>query len=116
MGWRLGRGRVGTLPRSPKVAIDWVEFGAGHAFSSRVAGSHHKDTRMARGLTMEVSTSGGVSSFQQDGATTHRANFQAYIDGFSSFETAEAVSRWLRETFQKAVEAETPPPELGGKA
>lgn len=71
---------------------------------------------MARGLTMEVSTSGGVSSFQQDGATTHRANFQAYIDGFSSFETAEAVSRWLRETFQKAVEAETPPPELGGKA
>ena len=65
---------------------------------------------------MEVSTSGGVSSFQRDGATTHRADFQAYIDGFSSFETAEAVSRWLRETFQKAVEAETPPPELGGEA
>lgn len=65
---------------------------------------------------MEISTSGGVSSFQRDGATTHRADFQAHIDGFSSFEVAEAVSRWLRETFQKAVEDEGPPPELGGES
>ena len=64
---------------------------------------------------MEISTSAGVSSHQRDGATSHRADFQAYIDGFSSFETAEAVGRWMRETFLKAVEDEGgAPPQADG--